>query len=91
MLTGLAQTVATTGGVGIRADGSALGQIVDRASLSWDKAQRFENIRDEEESVPAAPAGWYADPHGRHQHRYWDGNVWTAYVADYGVSGTDPA
>jgi hypothetical protein len=34
-------------------------------------------------------AGWIADPMGRHQHRYWDGTVWTHYVADNGVQSTD--
>ena len=41
-------------------------------------------------STPAVPAQWAADPHGRHQHRWWDGERWTAYVADNGVTITDP-
>jgi len=36
----------------------------------------------------SAPA-WAADPHGRHQYRWWDGSAWTAFVHDNGVSGTD--
>ena len=36
------------------------------------------------------PADWYADPTGRHQHRYWDGGAWTAHVADNGDGSTDP-
>jgi hypothetical protein len=39
---------------------------------------------------PWVPAQWAADPHGRHQHRWWDGERWTAYVADDGVTTTDP-
>jgi len=39
--------------------------------------------------TPAAPA-WYTDPTGRHQHRYWDGGQWTAWVADNGTQGQDP-
>ena len=23
------------------------------------------------------PADWYPDPSGKHEHRYWDGTVWT--------------
>jgi hypothetical protein len=23
----------------------------------------------------AASAGWYPDPEGRHQYRYWDGHI----------------
>jgi hypothetical protein len=40
---------------------------------------------------PSIPAGWHADPHGRHEHRYWDGARWTDHVSDGGVQGTDPA
>lgn len=36
------------------------------------------------------PAGWADDPTGRHQHRYWDGNAWTANVSDNGNVTTDP-
>ena len=32
-------------------------------------------------------AGWYPDPTGRHQHRYFDGREWTNHVADAGVTG----
>lgn len=41
-------------------------------------------------SVTAPVAGWYPDPSGRHQHRYWDGGAWSAHVADHGVAGVDP-
>ena len=33
---------------------------------------------------------WNVDPGGRHQYRYWDGDSWTAHVADNGEFGTDP-
>jgi len=33
--------------------------------------------------------GWFADPTGRHDHRWWDGTAWTAHVADGGVAGRD--
>jgi uncharacterized protein DUF4328/uncharacterized protein DUF2510 len=36
------------------------------------------------------PAGWFPDPGGRHEHRYWDGAEWTDHVADRGVGGVDP-
>jgi Protein of unknown function (DUF2510) len=35
------------------------------------------------------PAGWYADPYGRHQHRYFDGEKWTHDVSDSGTQSTD--
>lgn len=34
--------------------------------------------------------GWFPDPTGRHDHRWWDGAAWTAHVADAGVAGSDP-
>lgn len=36
------------------------------------------------------PAGWFPDPTGRHDHRWWDGGAWTAHVADAGIAGLDP-
>jgi uncharacterized protein DUF2510 len=36
------------------------------------------------------PEGWLPDPTGRHQHRWWDGQQWTANVADGGTTGHDP-
>src|SRR5882762_3121038 len=34
--------------------------------------------------------GWYPDPSGRHEHRYWDGSGWTEHVASHGRQGVDP-
>jgi hypothetical protein len=34
--------------------------------------------------------GWYADPAGRHAHRYWDGRGWTSLVEDDSVTSEDP-
>ncbi len=42
-------------------------------------------------SGAAVPAGWKADPTGRHQFRYWGGNRWTENVADNGEQSTDVA
>jgi Protein of unknown function (DUF2510) len=36
------------------------------------------------------PAGWFADPGGRHELRYWDGRRWTEHVSDRGTQGVDP-
>ena len=38
----------------------------------------------------AAP-GFYADPHGRHQVRWWDGSQWTCHVGGRGGVGIDDA
>ena len=40
---------------------------------------------------PAAlPSGWFPDPHGRHDYRYFNGHSWTADVSDEGRRLVDP-
>jgi hypothetical protein len=34
--------------------------------------------------------GWYPDPTGRHERRYWDGRGWTSLVEDHLVTAEDP-
>ena len=34
--------------------------------------------------------GWYPDPLGRHDHRYWDGREWTHHVGSGGQTSIDP-
>ena len=31
-------------------------------------------------AAPLPPAGWYPDPGGTSQQRYWDGNTWTEHL-----------
>lgn len=38
---------------------------------------------------PAPIAGWYPDPSGRHELRYWDGKGWTSHVRDGANQATD--
>jgi hypothetical protein len=40
-------------------------------------------------AAPAVPAGWYADPAGRFELRYWDGGTWTEHVSRAGQQFTD--
>jgi ABC-type sugar transport system permease subunit len=40
--------------------------------------------------VQSWPPGWFPDPTGRHDHRWWDGAEWTAHVADAGVAASEP-
>jgi hypothetical protein len=40
--------------------------------------------------VSLTPAGWYPDPSGRFEMRYWDGTAWTEHVARGGQQFTDP-
>lgn len=37
----------------------------------------------------ATPAGWWPDPYGRHQYRYWDGIRWTEHVTSNGQQMVD--
>jgi uncharacterized protein YxjI len=37
-----------------------------------------------------SPAGWYPDPSGRHELRWYDGIQWTERVSSHGREGTDP-
>ena len=41
-------------------------------------------------AAPAVAAGWYADPAGRFELRYWDGSTWTEHVSRAGQQFTDP-
>ena len=41
-------------------------------------------------AATATPAGWYPDPSGRYEMRYWDGDKWTAHVSRQGQTYTDP-
>jgi uncharacterized membrane protein YwzB len=36
------------------------------------------------------PAGWFHDPYGRYQERYWDGKDWTGHVLTDGQQSVDP-
>jgi hypothetical protein len=41
-------------------------------------------------AASATPAGWYPDPSGRYEMRYWDGDKWTEHVSRQGQTFTDP-
>jgi hypothetical protein len=36
------------------------------------------------------PAGWYADPTARFDHRYWNGSAWTLHASRAGETVIDP-
>jgi Protein of unknown function (DUF2510) len=38
----------------------------------------------------STPAAWHADPHRRHQYRFWNGAAWSEHVSDNGVVSVDP-
>ncbi len=41
-------------------------------------------------SESSTPAGWYADPLGAAEIRYWDGSEWTEHVSTGGVQSVAP-
>lgn len=41
-------------------------------------------------AITHTPAGWYPDPSGRFEMRYWDGLAWTEHVSRQGQQFTDP-
>jgi hypothetical protein len=74
-------------------------RTVDEADhLLKDLADLSRVARKREQEPPPVPApaatatgaGWFPDPSGRHQLRYWDGASWTAHTRDGEVAGVDP-
>jgi uncharacterized protein YxjI len=52
-------------------------------------------MSDQQAAGAAGPAqqhapGWYPDPFGRHETRWWDGAQWTEHVASHGRQAVDP-
>ncbi|HUP72430.1 MAG TPA: phospholipid scramblase-related protein [Acidimicrobiales bacterium] len=43
-----------------------------------------------QDGPPVTPPGWFPDPLGRHEQRYWDGQQWTEHVASHGRQSVDP-
>lgn len=41
-------------------------------------------------ATSTTPSGWYPDPSGRFEMRYWDGMAWTEHVSRQGQQYTDP-
>ena len=41
-------------------------------------------------STAEHPPGWYPDPMGRHEYRWYDGTTWTDHVASNGTQSHDP-
>ena len=52
------------------------------------EAQRF--FTDGEGAAALPPSGWYPDPSGRYEMRYWDGDKWTEHVSRQGQTYSDP-
>ena len=44
----------------------------------------------QQDGPTATPPGWFPDPLGRHEQRYWDGQQWTEHVVSHGRQSVDP-
>lgn len=65
--------------------------VADLTPTTADSATETAAESSETTTAPgAAPAGWYADPSGRFELRYWDGGQWTEHVSRSGQQYTDP-
>jgi hypothetical protein len=76
--------IAVVRGVTNRQEARQLAEPAPTASTGRPLAQR-----------PAGPTtvdgpGWYPDPAGGFDHRYWDGSAWTEHVSRAGVTSTAP-
>lgn len=49
-----------------------------------------EGIYDRAKGFKPRKPGFFEDPMGRHELRYWDGHTWTEYVKESGERFTDP-
>jgi hypothetical protein len=70
------------------------------ASEFWDTLRRLEGYRgpresdaaatvDQEHPEDTASGGWFPDPTGRHEQRFFDGTWWTAFVLDARATSSD--
>ena len=66
----------------------------------WDSLSRLDGYRGPRGTDAAAPVvetgaahgtsgAWFPDPTGRHDHRFFDGTWWTAFVLDGGATSSD--
>lgn len=68
---------------------------IDRAKLGIDQGEFDDDGSTDSPPTssapppPPTPPQWAADPHGRHDLRYWDGTSWTEDVSTRGVQSID--
>lgn len=63
---------------------------LSRAARKAEEVERDVHRSAETSGTTASAAGWFPDPSGRHQLRYWDGTTWTDHVRDHDLAGVDP-
>jgi len=83
--------VAEPAGWAVAPDPAPVAPIVEAApATSYTPAPATAYTPAPAAATPAVPAGWYADPAGRFELRYWDGGTWTEHVSRAGQQYTDP-
>jgi Protein of unknown function (DUF2510) len=87
--TGVQPTLAATGAAAYQPAAEAAGATTPAAAAATTAAAAAAHTPDPA-PAPAVPAGWYADPAGRFELRYWDGSTWTEHVSRAGQQFTDP-
>lgn len=63
----------------------------DAAGLASIQAQARAAYAPPAPVTPKLAAGWHPDPLGKHEHRYFDGQLWSDQVSDSGQQLTDMA
>jgi uncharacterized membrane protein YdbT with pleckstrin-like domain len=71
-----------------RTVGEADQLVAELTALSRSARSRDRTVAPEP-SAGGAPSGWYPDPAGRHEQRYWHEGRWTEHVANGGRRSAD--
>ena len=75
----------------VGADDTATDTATDTAAAGMaDSSDQAVDAAGGSAAESSVPAGWYADPSGRYELRYWDGGAWTEHVSRAGQQFTDP-
>ena len=65
--------------------------LVDALTVLSREARRRGPAPPPRHAPDTVPSGWYPDPSGRHEQRYWHDGRWTAHVGDGGRRTTESA
>lgn len=79
---------ASSLGISVMSVNEARHHLEDRGPDEADPKETATAIIDQQ-TVLTTPAGWFEDPSGLFEHRYWNGSEWTDQVASMGVVSTD--
>ena len=68
---------------------TVVGLGIAGAAIAWEAISNLGGGAGDGPHTPATQ-GWYPDPTGRHEQRYFDGSTWTSHVTAGGETQTDP-